>query len=140
MNASLLVRLSSIISSTTSSPTFIRSEILRLRSVLPDFDTPLAPGVQPSENHMILALLLQVRAAVDGANGAKTEVGELEGHKLKLKERQKEIAKEIEHEEKEQKKLITSDDMHVGFDSKTVCTSCFNRPCLDNPEKQYRSR
>jgi hypothetical protein len=48
----------------------------------------------------------------------KTLVDGLQGHLTKLEEHQENIKVELEAEEKEQTKKITSDDLHEGFDSK----------------------
>ncbi len=78
---------------------------------------------------MVLALLSQVLAKVgpklEGDEGKKKIVDELKVHKKRLEDRQVDVKKEQIELDKEAAKYITSDDLHVGFESKTV--SC-NRP------------
>jgi len=73
---------------------------------------------------MVLALLSQVLAKVgpklEGEDGKRKIVDELNVHKKRLEDRQQEVKKEQVELDKEASKYITSDDLHVGFDSKTV--------------------
>jgi cell division cycle protein 37 len=73
---------------------------------------------------MVLALLSQVLAKVgprlEGEEGKKKIVDELKVHKKRLEDRQVEVKKEQVELDKEAAKYITSDDLHVGFESKTV--------------------
>lgn len=73
---------------------------------------------------MVLALMSQVVAKVgpklEGEDGKNKVVAELEVHKQRLEGRQDDIHKEQAELEKEASKYITSDDLHVGFESKTV--------------------
>lgn len=77
---------------------------------------------------MILSLLLQVsdeaKKAGDGKGdeviGEKVKSG-IKTHLEKLHEHTENLKKELVEEEAEQKKHITSDDIHDGFDSK-VCS------------------
>ena len=87
-----------------------------------------APG-QPTYDAMILNLLLQVsEEAKKAANGKGDEViGEnvqsgIKTHLEKLDEHTRSLKEELATEEAEQKKHITSEDIHDGFDSK-VCSS-----------------
>ena len=72
---------------------------------------------------MVLTLLLQVSEAAKKDTGeeekvvAKVKEG-LAKHLVQLAEHTEKLKKDLEAEEKEQKKHITSEDMHDGFDSK----------------------
>ena len=138
MNAALLLRLRHIIQSVhEKGETWLSAELARLRARIPDFEgKQFPPGEQPSQDFMILSLLSQVVNAVRttlsnaGTSPAKPEekrkeslLRELADHERRLVERQDEVAKEKIEEEKEQKKFITSDDLHMGFDAKTVSPS-----------------
>jgi len=73
---------------------------------------------------MVLALLSQVLAKAgpkfEGDDGKKKIVDELKVHKKRLEDRQVDVKKEQIELDKEAGKYITSDDLHVGFESKTV--------------------
>lgn len=126
MNASLLVRMNALIDHTsTSGLPYISSQMADLRKAVPDFEgKQFGPGEQPSEPHMVLALLSQVLAKVgpklEGDEGRDKVVEELKVHRKRLEDRQDEVRKEQAELEKEGAKYITSDDLHVGFESKTV--------------------
>jgi hypothetical protein len=74
---------------------------------------------------MVLSLLLQVseeaKKAAQGKGeevvGSKVKEG-LQKHLVQLGEHTEKLRKDLAVEEKEQKKHITSEDMHDGFDSK----------------------
>ncbi|KAF4577321.1 hsp90 co-chaperone Cdc37 [Pleurotus pulmonarius] len=96
----------------------------------PDAPPTNAPG-QPTYDAMMLSLLLQVsKAARDTVGGlAAAEKGEKVGKALRtelgkhlemLKKTTGELKKDLEVELAEQKKHITSEDIHDGFDSKYV--------------------
>lgn len=130
MNDSLLLRIHSLQFSLAAAPSneqFIGQEIARLRDLVPNYDAPpkLKDGEQPSEDHMILSLLSQVVNAVrklelapEKREGALRK--EVDEHEERLVKRQKDIVAELAREEKELKRYITSDDLHMGFESKTV--------------------
>ena len=88
----------------------------------PDAPPTNAPG-QPTYDAMVLTLLLQVSEAAKKDTGeeekvvAKVKEG-LAKHLVQLAEHTEKLKKDLEAEEKEQKKHITSEDMHDGFDSK----------------------
>ncbi len=97
----------------------------------PDAPPTNAPG-QPTYDAMMLSLLLQVSKAardqVGGLAAAEKEekVGkalrtELGKHLEMLKKTTGEMKKDLEVELAEQKKHITSEDIHDGFDSKVRC-------------------
>ncbi|GAA5909717.1 hypothetical protein JCM6882_008472 [Rhodosporidiobolus microsporus] len=139
MNRSLLGRMDALLSSTKSQgQAFLANEILRLKASLPykyeeKTFTGKAGEEQPSEDHMIINLLMQVVAGVQkkeeeagkGPVADRTDalVKELEWHRQRLVDRQEEIKKETVEIEKEQAKYITSDDLKMGWDSKTIVSS-----------------
>lgn len=127
MNNGLLARVATLISSTAEQgPDYITRTVAELTIKVPDFKTrQFKDGEQPSEDHMILALLSQVVAAIQkdgkGPEGRKERLlEELREHEAKLNERNVDIQKETVELIKEGQKYITSDDLHVGFESKTV--------------------
>lgn len=127
MNAGLLTRIESLLGATKDEgPAFVSRTVAELRVKVPDFEgKTFKDGEQPSQDHMILSLLNQVVEAVEkdgkGPEGRGDRiVKELEEHKRRLVDRQVEVDKEREAEEKEQKKHITTDDIHIGFETKTV--------------------
>ncbi|GAA5864486.1 hypothetical protein JCM8547_005558 [Rhodosporidiobolus lusitaniae] len=142
-NARLISRIDDLLSSTKAQgQTFIAHEILRLKGSLPyKYEEKKyndkgvdSEGKPPSENHMIVSLLMQVVGGVQKKeeeagkkNGAedRTEalIKELEWHRQRLVDRQEEIKKEKVEIEKEQAKYITSDDLKMGWDSKTIVSS-----------------
>ncbi|GAA5910412.1 hypothetical protein JCM8208_004469 [Rhodotorula glutinis] len=136
MNASLISRMDSLIASTQADGAqFVSNEVQRLKAALPyQYETKkFAEGEQPSEDHMIVSLLSQVineahkkeqQAGSKGDEGRDARlVAELEWHKKRLLDRQDEIEKEKVEIANEQKKWITSDDMHLGWDSKTMVSN-----------------
>lgn len=90
----------------------------------PDAPPTNAPG-QPTYDAMVLSLLMQVseeakKAAADKGQDvlvAKIKEG-LARHVVQLGEHTDKLKKDLAEEEKEQKKHITSEDIHEGFDSK----------------------
>ncbi|GAA5840120.1 hypothetical protein JCM9279_002283 [Rhodotorula babjevae] len=135
MNASLISRMDSLIASTQADGAqFVSNEVQRLKAALPyQYEAKkFAEGEQPSEDHMIVSLLSQVineahkkeQQAGKGDDGRDARlVAELEWHKKRLLDRQDEIEKEKVEIANEQKKWITSDDMHLGWDSKTMVSN-----------------
>jgi cell division cycle protein 37 len=142
MNASLLLRLQSLIKSTQDEDApFIARTISQLRATVPNFDNPkpLADGEQPSEDHMILNLLVQVVNGVQKKgedDSSASLVKELQEHETRLIERQAQIVVEKAAEEKEQKRYITSDDLHMGFESKTV-SHTMSAPLQDETKASF---
>lgn len=89
----------------------------------PDAPPTNAPG-QPTYDAMVLSLLLQVteaskkEAAGKGDDVVSTKIKQgLANHLVKLAEHNEKLKKDLESEEKEQKKHITSEDIRDGFDS-----------------------
>jgi len=129
-NKVLLPRLQSIQAKLSSepSPLIYLSNLVDQLQTNPSPDAPPtnAPG-QPTYDAMVLSLLLQVseeaKKVADGRGedvvGAKVKEG-LEKHLQQLGEHTEKLGKDLAAEEKEQKKHITSEDMHDGFDSKYV--------------------
>ncbi|GEM07172.1 hsp90 co-chaperone cdc37 [Rhodotorula toruloides] len=134
MNDSLIQRIDGLVASTKAEgAAFVAKEVLRLKAALPYKyeEKKFANNEQPSEDHMIVSLLSQVITAVQkkeqenaGSNveAARADrlVKELEWHKQRMVDRQKEIEQEKEEIEREQKKWITSEDIRPGWDSKTI--------------------
>lgn len=112
--------------STNPTPLIYLSNLVDQLQTNPSPDAPPtnAPG-QPTYDAMVLSLLLQVSEAAkkEAAGKAGDVVGEkvkegLQKHLLQLGEHNEQLGKDLETELKEQKKHITSEDMHDGFDSK----------------------
>lgn len=130
MNTGLLVRVRSLLASTEEGGSaFVSRTVEELRTQVPDYEGRVfKDGEQPSEDHMILSLLIQVVNGVKNKGGEKEGeegrkkllLGELKEHEKKLVERQFEVEMEEQELEAEAKRFITSEDLHVGFESKTV--------------------
>ena len=127
-NKVLQPRLQSISAAISTNPTPLTylSNLVEQLQTNPSSDAPPtnAPG-QPTYDAMILSLLLQVSEAAkkeaagkgDNVVGEKVKEG-LERHLVQLGEHTEKLGKDLEVELQEQKKHITSEDMHDGFDSK----------------------
>ncbi|BGP16258.1 hypothetical protein JCM10213_007701 [Rhodosporidiobolus nylandii] len=155
MNASLLTRIDSLVSQTRAQGQgFLASELLRLKGSLPykyeekrfESAATSTEAEQPSEDHMIVSLLSQVVAGVQkkeeekgkpaGEDRTDALVQELEWHRKRLANRQEEIKKERAEIERDQAKYITSDDLKLGWDSKTIVSSTPSaQPKLSAPSK-----
>lgn len=90
----------------------------------PDAPPTNAPG-QPTYDAMVLSLLMQVseeakkQAGDKGQDVLVEKIKEgLQKHIVGLGEHSEKLKKDLAEEEKEQKKHITSEDIHEGFDSK----------------------
>ncbi|KAK4048295.1 hsp90 co-chaperone Cdc37 [Microbotryomycetes sp. JL201] len=130
MNDQLLAKMHSLHTSIADEGVpFVQREVARLRTLVPDFATKqFKEGEQPSQDHMVLSLLSQVWDAVEkdgkGDNGKGERLAkELTSHIERLEQRQQDIVKEKAELEAEQKKYITMDDLHTGFESKTIISS-----------------
>ncbi|UNI14284.1 hsp90 co-chaperone Cdc37 [Purpureocillium takamizusanense] len=78
---------------------------------------------QPTYSKMMAALLDQVNKALDEKKPDDRYSGmieEIQGHHDKVQNLQKELLQKLEELEKEDKKKITSADIHTGFDSSHV--------------------
>lgn len=81
---------------------------------------------QPTYDAMLLSLLLQVWGDAKSLPADEQEVAVLSGvdkHIAQLVEHTKNLEKDLAAEEKEQRKHITSEDIHEGFDSKVRATA-----------------
>ncbi|PHH75766.1 hypothetical protein CDD82_4285 [Ophiocordyceps australis] len=81
---------------------------------------------QPSYSKMMAVLLDQVNKALDEKNPSdrySAMVAEIEEHETKIKKLQRELVVKLDEMEKEDKKKITSQDIHTGFDSSHVSKS-----------------
>ncbi|BGP32123.1 hsp90 co-chaperone Cdc37 [Rhodotorula toruloides] len=137
MNDSLIKRIDNLISSTKAEgAAFVAKEVLRLKAALPYKykEKKFANNEQPSEDHMIVSLLSHVITVVQkkeqesGGSNIEAEradrlVKELEWHKQRMVDRQKEIEQEKEEINREQKKWISSEDIRTGWDSKTIISA-----------------
>jgi cell division cycle protein 37 len=87
---------------------------------------------QPAYSKMMAALVDQVKQEVDKSkaeNRLEAFITEIYGHKSKVDGLQKELLEKLAELEKEEKRHITSDDIHTGFDVSHVCSE-FNIPIL----------
>ncbi|KAK4051116.1 hsp90 co-chaperone Cdc37 [Microbotryomycetes sp. JL221] len=130
MNNELLERMNLLRKSMQNegSVNFVEREVSRLQTIVPDFKTKqFKEGEQPSQDHMVLSLLSQIWNAVnkqpDQQDKDKNLIKELDTHIERLKQRQQDIIKEQAEIQDEQKKYITMDDLHTGFETKTMISS-----------------
>lgn len=130
-NDVLRPRLQKISTDLSSSPTPLPdlSNLVEQLQTNPSTEAPRtnAPG-QPTYDAMILSLLLQVSEEAKKAGNGKGDqvIGEnvksgIKTHLEKLDEHTGNLKKELATEEAEQKRHITSEDIHDGFNSK-VCS------------------
>lgn len=96
----------------------------------PDAPPTNAPG-QKSYDEMLLALLLTVweEAKQAGVDKNDAQLGEklvegIQKHIVNMAEHQAKLKKDLEDEEEEAKRKITSDDMHEGFESHVCFYTC----------------
>lgn len=111
-----------------------------------DRPPPPPPGVhqnvqeQPTYSKMMASLVDQVKKSVDDSKagdryeGYITNIGE---HKSHVEGLQKELYIKLAELEKEEKKHITSEDIHTGFDFSNVCI--FLHVCVDALTDKNRS-
>lgn len=120
MNASLIRRIDSLLATVTADgKQGIERTVSELRSKVPNYDHGLKENEQPTEDWMILSLLLQVvKQLPQGFTDAQLEK-EINVHKQRVEQRQQDAEKERVQLENEGKGKITSEDVHIGFDSKT---------------------
>ncbi|KAF8508208.1 Cdc37 N terminal kinase binding-domain-containing protein [Gautieria morchelliformis] len=124
-NEVLLPRLRTITNDVQSGGHIHFSSLVERLKTQPPTEAP-AEG-QPTYDQMLQSLLLQVWEETkekgvrrDDPELDKALVDGLQGHLTKLGEHQENIKVELEAEEKEQTRKITSDDLHEGFDSKYI--------------------
>ena len=118
--------MSTLSSSVVTSPnpkSFFNETVEKLKkNPSPDAPQTNAPN-QVSYDSMVLSLLLKVAEDVkrknqDGDWDGNTLKEAIDVHVVELGKRQEGLKKDLENEEKERKKHITSEDIHDGFDSK----------------------
>ncbi|PHH63966.1 hypothetical protein CDD81_5185 [Ophiocordyceps australis] len=81
---------------------------------------------QPTYSKMMVVLLDQVNKALDEKKPSdrySAMVAEIEEHENKIKKLQMDLMAKLDEMEKEDKKKITSQDIHTGFDSSHVSKS-----------------
>lgn len=100
--------------------------------------SPAAPPTnakdQPTYDAMILSLLLQIYDNVKALPQDEQEKAILDGmekHIAQLAEHTRELKVDLEAEVKEQKKHITSDDIHEGWESKVSQYCVPSSACLE---------
>lgn len=122
MNLELLSRIDSLLSLARSDGARrIAKEASRLREATKDLP-PLKAEEKPSFDLMVSNLLAQVFTAVkekapkEGEEMNQAVEKELQEHRTRLAEREEQRKQELEKDEAESKKYITSEDIHDGFD------------------------
>ncbi|KAJ6446448.1 Hsp90 co-chaperone Cdc37 [Purpureocillium lavendulum] len=139
INDGLLSRISALLASlkahaseaATRNPGEIAFQAVMETAGNPKDDQPPPPpeGVhsaekeQPTYSKMMAALLDQVNKALDEKkpdDRYSGMIGEIQGHHDKVENLQKELLQKLDELEKEDKKKITSADIHTGFDSSHV--------------------
>lgn len=78
---------------------------------------------QPKYSKMMASLVDQVRTEVEATKGEdryEAYIKEITSHKTKIEGLQKDLFAKLAELEKEEKKLITSDNIHTGFDYSNV--------------------
>lgn len=88
---------------------------------------------QPTYSRMMASLVDQVKKAVDEKGAAVTDrlesyIEEVVEHRKKVEGLQKELFVKLDELEKEDKRHITSDDIHTGFDYSNVSALQEERP------------
>jgi cell division cycle protein 37 len=79
---------------------------------------------QPAYSKMMASLVDQVKQEIDKSkaeNRLEAFITGVDGHKTKVEELQKGLMAKLAELEKEERKHITSDDIHTGFDISHVC-------------------
>ncbi|KDQ62490.1 hypothetical protein JAAARDRAFT_30390 [Jaapia argillacea MUCL 33604] len=128
-----LAQISSTLSTSPSPPTSFSTLVEQLQTHPSPEAPPIPAGVSPNAkvvtyDEMILSLLLQVfkEAKDKGLDKNQEEklgkalIEGVQGHVVKLGKHIDDVKKELEKEEEEQKKKITSEDLHEGFESKYI--------------------
>jgi cell division cycle protein 37 len=127
--------------STNENPQATYNEVVEKLKINPSPDAPPTnkPG-QPTYDDMILSLLLQVGKEAKESAGEGSDVGDklkelMNKHVKELGAQIDKLQKELDAELHEQKKHITSEDLHVGFDNKvspSTSTSLSRASRVDN--------
>ena len=119
MNAVMLPRMNAYLASVQSEGTpFVERTVAQLRQSK-ETSKPLGSS-GPSYDDMLLSLLLQVSEEckeLTGEERAKKLAQVLERHRDDLIKADAEAKQKLAHEEAEQKKHITAEDIHEGFSS-----------------------
>jgi len=103
--------------------TFFQYLVDRLQSNPSPAAPPTNAKNQPTYDAMILSLLLQIFASVKDLPQDEQEKAIMDGikkHIVQLADHTKQLQADLEEEIKEQKKHITSDDIHEGWESKYI--------------------
>jgi cell division cycle protein 37 len=139
INDGLLLRIDRLLTALKSHKpeTTANADELVLQSLIesagdPQDDRPPPPpeGVhqnseQPAYSKMMASLIDQVKQEVDKSkadNRLEEFIKGVDGHKKKVEDLQKELLQKLAELEKEEKRHITSDDIHTGFDVSHVCS------------------
>ena len=99
---------------------------------------------QPVYSKMMASLVDQVRKELQEkkASGSEIEawIGEVTGHREKIEGLQKELNTKLKELEVEEKKFITSDDLHEGFNFSNVgCRSMCQRESKANKHRYKKT-
>ncbi|KAH8805671.1 putative Hsp90 co-chaperone Cdc37, partial [Xylogone sp. PMI_703] len=90
----------------------------------------------PSYSKMMASLVDQVKAKVDedkSPNRFESYVKEVEAHRAKVEDLQKQLQEQLAQLELEERRKITSEDIHTGFDS-----SIISKPKSQPPAEQKK--
>lgn len=128
-NNILIPRFKSISASLSSPPdglspeAFYNQTVEKLQTHPSDAKPPTGNPQQKTYDAIVLEVLLKVVENVKSAAGKEGDVGarlkaEIDNNVVQMVKRNGEHQNELETEEKEQKKHITSEDLKDGFDSK----------------------
>lgn len=82
---------------------------------------------QPTYSRMMAALVDQVKKTVDESKAEdryEAYIKEVEEHRARVQDLQKQLLAKLAELEKEEKKHITSEDIHTGFDVSHVGVTC----------------
>lgn len=124
MNGVLAPRIDVLVTGTRrEGQAFVERTVSQLRATS---QQPTKPGDRPAGSKgptydaMVLDLLMQVveevkTARIEGDERAEAIAKRIQKHRDQLDERTDQCRKQIADEEAEQRKLITSDDMHEGY-------------------------
>jgi cell division cycle protein 37 len=158
INEVMFQRLRAIIADVGSEGRSQYSAIVERLKTEPSPDKPpTGADNQPTYDQMVHALLLTILDEIkekgiekDAPEMDQALVDALRSHLEKLEEEQAKVKAELQQEEKEQQKKITSEDIHEGWDSKVdiyfsvkkgcIRDSVFASTCHQNPNQHPLSR
>jgi cell division cycle protein 37 len=139
INQGLLIRIDRLLtafkshkSDTGNADELVLQSMVEAVGTLPnDKPTEPPPGIHTNTERITYAKMMgslvdQVKQEVDKKNPENRLETFIEGvteHKTKVEGLQKELHKKLEELEKEEKKHITSDNLHTGFDYSSVSSS-----------------